>query len=201
MHKQGFGGQVALSSNGTIALLGAAGINSGKGAAYVFTEQNGTWIQHQELRACDAAANDHFGSSVALSSDGSIALIGAVGKNTYTGAAYIFTELNNIWDEQKELRATDGKSDDGFGSSVALSGNGQIAVVGAPRVSNYPGAAYIFTEHNNGWTQHQELHASDAAPGDQFGVSVSLNGDGTIALIGAPSQNSYTGSAYIFTQQ
>src|SRR5207302_1677104 len=71
-----FGESVALS--GGAALVGAYTKNSSAGAAYVFLRRGGAWSQQQKLTAADAAANDYFGISVALS--GETALVGAYGK-------------------------------------------------------------------------------------------------------------------------
>jgi hypothetical protein len=141
-----FGFSVALNDDGHIALIGARFKNGATGAAYVFTEQGNTWTEQQELQASDGALGDQFGSSVALNSNGHIALIGARFKNGATGAAYVFTEHDSTWTEQQELRASDGTSGDIFGSSVALNDDGRIALVGAPFKNSQKGAAYVFTE-------------------------------------------------------
>src|SRR5207302_129505 len=73
---------------------GADGKNSSTGAAYIFSRNQGgadNWGQVQKLTASDGAANDRFGRSVALSDDAIV--VGADGKNSYTGAAYVF-EIN-----------------------------------------------------------------------------------------------------------
>jgi len=76
-----FGCSVALS--GDTALIGAwskdVGGNTYAGAAYVFTRSGTSWSQQAELTASDAAADDHFGHSVALSGD--TALVGAWSKD------------------------------------------------------------------------------------------------------------------------
>jgi len=89
-----FGGSVSLSGN--TALVGAlgreVGSNAFQGAAYIYTDSNGTWTQTAELTASDGAAWDSFGGSVSLS--GNTALVGAsgheVGSNAQQGAAYVF---------------------------------------------------------------------------------------------------------------
>jgi nucleoside-specific outer membrane channel protein Tsx len=167
----------------------------------VFTEQGNTWTEQQELQASDGALGDQFGSSVALNNDGHIALIGAPFKNSFRGAAYIFTEQNSAYAQQQELRASDGAPSDVFGHSVALNGDGHIALIGAPVKNGFQGAAYVFTEHDSTWTEQQELQASDGTSGDIFGSSVALNDDGRIALVGAPFKNSQKGAAYVFTER
>ena len=182
-----FGSSVALS--GSTALVGAAGHNR-TGAAYVFNGAGGTWTQQAELTASDAATGDGFGSSVVLS--GSTALVGAYYRNSYTGAAYVFSGAGGTWTQQAELTASDAAIGDYFGLSVALSGS--TALVGAAGHKFNTGAAYVFNGAGGTWTQQAELTASDAAIGDQFGL-VALSG--TTALVGAPGHNN-TGAAYVF---
>jgi hypothetical protein len=81
---------------------------------------------------------------------------------------------------------------------VAISGN--IIVVGAPYANQYQGAAYAFVKPAKGWHDMKEtatLVASDGAPGDYFGVSVSVSGD--TAVVGADEATVGVGAAYVFT--
>ena len=143
-----FGIRVALS--GDTAVIGAArdddkGDNSG--AAYVFIRSGTTWSQQAKLTAADGAANDRFGTRVALS--GNTAVIGAIlddDKCDNSGSAYVFTRSGTSWSQQAKLTAADGTADDVFGWSVALSGD--TAVIGAPTsIFVFPGgtgSAYVF---------------------------------------------------------
>ncbi len=85
-----FGYPVVLNDTGTIALIGANNKNSSQGAAYVFTNSNGSWSQTTELIASDGVAGDSFGGSIAINSSGNITIIGARNKNNKQGAVYIF---------------------------------------------------------------------------------------------------------------
>ncbi len=161
-------------------------------------------IQYQqELLASDGTAGDYFGFSVAVSGDGSTALIGAPGKNSDKGAAYVFAFNGTQWVQQKELTASDGAADDGFGYTVALSNDGNTALITAVGKYAGTGAAYIFTRSGTTWAQKQELFASDGAAGDYFGFVAALNGNGSTALICAPKKYANTnvaqGAAYVFT--
>ena len=209
-----FGDSVALSGDGNTAVLGASGHavngNQIQGAAYVFTNSAGSWSQQQELTASDGEYEDEFGISVAMSSDGNTALVGAyahtVNGNRYQGAGYVFTNSAGSWSQQAELTASDGVYDDEFGISVALSSDGNTALVGAlfhtVNGNRYQGAAYVFTNSAGSWSQQQELTASDGAGGDLFGNSVTLSSDGNTALAGAPyhtvNGNANQGAAYTF---
>jgi hypothetical protein len=210
---EGFGSSAVLSSNRTSVLVGAPSLpvneNLGQGAAYVFKLSGGSWTQQQELLASDGAQNDFFGSSIALSRNGTTALVGApnhtVNDSSGQGVAYVFKLSGGSWTQQQELLASDGAEEDRFGSSVALSGNGTTALVGAPGYfsdSATKGAAYVFKPTGGSWTQQQELTASDGAFGDGFGSSLTLSGTATKALVGAPNHavngNSSQGAEYVF---
>ncbi len=168
------------------------------------------FVQQAELTASDGAAGDQFGFSIALSGDGNTAVVGAFGHtvngNVYQGAAYVFTNSGGNWSQQAELSASDGAAGDWFGDSVALSGDGNTAVLGASghavNGNQIQGAAYVFTNSAGSWSQQQELTASDGAGGDLFGNSVTLSSDGNTALAGAPyhtvNGNANQGAAYTF---
>jgi len=218
-----FGSSAALSTDGSTALVGAyyktVGGNTGQGAAYVYTLAGSTWSQAAELTASDGAANDNFGSSVALSATGTTALLGAydktVGSNAYRGAAYVYTAPSTGWVSTStftaELTASDGAANDYFGYSVALSGDGATALVGADSKTvggtAYRGAAYVYTAPSTGWTTTStftaELTASDGVTNDYFGGSVALSANGATALVGAYGKtvgsNSQQGAAYVYT--
>ena len=95
---------------------------------------------------------------------------------------------------QAKLTASDGTEADGFGTSVAVSGN--ITVVGAPLADALgvdSGAAYVFRRRANGtWREVAKLTPSDGLANRVFGTSVSISGD--TAIIGA------RGAAYVFTR-
>jgi len=207
-----FGSSVAISGDGATALVGSSGKNNGQGVAYIFTRSNGTWKEIGELAPGDGEANEHFGSALTLSTDGSTALVGAWNKtvngNAEQGAAYIFTTSDD-WvthTQAAELTARDGGMWDDFGNSVALSADGTTAVVGSPFGGNIDqGVAYVFATPD-GWTTHTqttELTASDLYAGDAFGQTVSLSDDGATALVGAPGRaingNLEQGAAYLYT--
>lgn len=75
-----FGWSVALSASGNTALIGAPGTSSGAGAVYVFTRSGSTWNEPGEgITASGLSAEAGLGDSVALSSSGETALVGAPG--------------------------------------------------------------------------------------------------------------------------
>ena len=161
------------------------------------------FTQTKKLTASDAATNDRFGYSVATNGD--TVVVGAYGKNSNTGAAYIFERNQGgaeNWGQVKILTAGDAAANDFFGYSVSI--NADTVVVGAELKNSNTGAAYIFERNQGGienWGQVKKLTASDAAAHDLFGSSVSI--DANTVVIGAygsvPSAaNISTGAAYIF---
>jgi len=200
----GFGTAVALSADGNTAIVGAEWGNpdSYHGAAYIFTRSGGTWTKQAFLTAGDSQGTDAFGISVALSANGNIALIGASSNNNL-GAAYIYTRSSTTWSLRVELRAPDGtksNSPPAFGESVALSGDGTTAVIGAPGMYS-EGAGYIYTGSGSSWSLQSELATHVASSTVGFGTTASISGDGTTTAIGGDGVYVYTRGANAWSLQ
>jgi FG-GAP repeat protein len=187
---------------GQTILVGAAQHDDATGAAYVFTQSGGGWRQTSELTASDPVQSGGFGWGVALSADGSTALVGANGQGV-AGEGYVFRESRRTWTQTTVLSPSDGEPGDAFGDAVALTGDGSTAVVGAPvhgGAFTGVGAAYVFGESGEGWTQTAELSPSDGAAEDGFGISVAVSRTGSVVAIGASGHHKAFGSAYVFTR-
>ena len=204
-----FGYSVAVSGDGNTAVIGAYGDDDGgtnAGSAYVFVRSGSSWTQQAKLTASDGAASDFFGRSVVISGDGNTAVIGADGDDDGgidSGSAYVFTRSGSSWTQQAKLTASDGASSYHFGRSVAVSGDGNTAVIGAIGVDEGRGSAYVFVRSGSSWTQQAKLTASDGASEDQFGWSVAVSGDGNTAVIGSYADDDggdRSGSAYVFSR-
>ena len=215
-----FGRSVSMSDDGNTAIVGAPG-DYPAGAAYIFTRSGTTWTQQQKIQASDKQADDYFGTSVSISSDGNTAIVGAYGEDTgatsagatSAGAAYIFTWSGTTWTQQQKIQASDKQASDFFGFSVSISEDGNTAIVGAygeDTGGSDAGAAYIFTRSGTSWSEQQKIQASDKQASDQFGRSVSISDDGNTAIVGAYLEDTGAteedtgvtdaGSAYIFTR-
>lgn len=202
-----FGYSVALDGNS--AIVGAysddVGANTDQGSAYVFVRSGTTWSQQAKLTASDGAASDQFGYSVAIS--GNTVLAGAsadtVGSNSGQGSAYCFTRSGSTWTQQAKLTASDGAASDGFGGSVALSGD--TAMIGAPLdnqgINADQGSVYVFARVSSVWTQRGQLIAPDGAGSDRLGISVALSGSNVVAgaYLDDVGANTNQGSAWVFS--
>jgi len=170
-----------------------------RGARYPITVD--PVAQQAYLKASNAGANDGFGWPVAVSGD--IVVVGAGGEDgsgigvnpaaddgaNGAGAAYVFLRNGATWSQQAYLKASNTEAGDGFGVSVAVSGD--TVVVGAPNedgsgtgvnaVSNelaeQAGAVYVFVRNGTTWSQQAYLKASNTSASDQFGRSVAVSGD------------------------
>ncbi len=193
-----FGQSVALSSDGNTALVGAPQDGGGTGAAWVFTRAGGVWTQQgAKITASGQTGNALFGTSVDLSSDGNTAVIGAPADNGELGAAWVFTRSGSTWTQQGEkLKPKNELGSAAFGASVALAGDGDTALIGAPHNNGEAGAAWVFERSGSTWKQRRKLVGKGHK--ELFGSSVSLAGDGDTALVGSPSDAERYGAAWVF---
>ena len=196
-----FGTSLALSADGSTAVIGAWGTNNSEGAAYVFDHTNDSWSLGGTLSAPDGAAGDQFGTSVALSQSGTAALVGAPAGAGTDGAAYVFTGPAGSWSEQAELTASGGQAGDEFGNAVALSSSGSTAAIGTPNADGSRGAAYVFQGPDGSWAQQTELTQGGENASDQFGASVGISASGDTAVVGALGNNNSAGAVYVFTHR
>ncbi|MCI5129004.1 MAG: hypothetical protein D3907_11005 [Candidatus Electrothrix sp. AUS3] len=112
-------------------------------AAYVFTRSNGVWSQEQKLTGTGVASGDRFGESVSIAGDTIIIGAGADKEIAInTGAAYVFTHSNGVWNQKRKFIANDTAGSNHFGSHVAF--DGTTAIIGAAIPDSSPGIAYAF---------------------------------------------------------
>lgn len=183
-----FGGSLSLNSNGNVIAIGAEGNNNNSGHVRIYENINNNWIQlGQDIDG--EAERDFSGSSVSLSSDGTIVAIGARandGNGNESGHTRVYNYNNNIWYQLGE--DIDGESsDDRSGYSVSLSSDGNILAIGAiqnDENGNNSGHVRIYKNINNNWIQiGQDINGESS--NDLSGYSVSLNSNGSIIAIGA----------------
>jgi len=219
------GNAVAVSADGStvVAAVWAATVSGHavQGALYVFERPAGGWSNDTnaaKLTASDGAAQDLFGYSVAVSSDGSTVVAGAifateVGNRNGPGAAYVFVRPAGGWKDATEtarLTASDRHQGDNFGISVAMSGDGSTVAVGAQQafVGTKLGAVYVFVRPGSGWTSATEtakLQGSDEGSQDLLGHCVGLSRDGSTIVAGADgatvSGSNGLGAVYVFLRR
>jgi hypothetical protein len=245
-----FGQAVAISGD-TVA-VGApeesgsgAGVNPesdelrpGSGAVYVFVRQGTGWSQQAYLKASNPGEYDRFGSSVAIRGD--IIVAGAEREDgggrginpsdddgaDASGAAYIFSRSGTAWSLQAYVKASDTRMNDGFGTTVSVSG--ETVVIGSPGHDGYPswvnaqnpygssnsGAAYVFKRTGAVWSQQALLKPINGYQEFAFGSSVAISGSSIV--VGSPGEKyggtginppapswpsrNQSGAAYVFVE-
>lgn len=196
---------------------GSPGINgdqsdtsaSAAGAAYVFRRSGSAWSQEAYVKASNPRALAFFGYSIAIDHDtmaiGSVretsGATGIDGNQSDTsadtaGAAYVFSRAGSTWTQQAYVKASNTKSDQAFGSSVAI--RGDVLAVGAMREHGkasgingdqsdtsiqWAGAAYVFGRVGTTWTQHAYVKASNPANDTELGQTIALT-DTTLVVGG-----------------
>ncbi len=204
------GVSVALSADGNTALVGGDLDTNATGAAWVFTRTDGKWgLIPDKLIGVGALGESHQGAAVALSADGNAALVGGPGDNSEIGAAWVFTRGNGTWTQQGlKLTGSGASAKAAVGSAVALSADGNTAVVGGSGDSGTAGALWVFTRAGTQWSpQGGKLVGSEAAPSRLLGTSVALTADGNTALAGGPGstfglfgRSPAVGATWVFTR-
>ena len=198
------GSAVALSSDGNTLLVGGPLENSSLGATWVWTRSGSTWTQQTKLVASDILNSySSQGASVALSSDGNTALVGASSDANNVGAASIFTRSGSIWTQQgPKLVGSDHLGTNVMtGSSVSLSSDGNTAMVGGSNDNVSIGAVWVFVRSAGVWNQQGlKLVGSDGVGQPIQGCSVSLAADGNTAIVGGYYDNNSVGASWIWTR-
>ena len=255
-----FGSNLSLSGDGNTLVVGArnedsnaTGINgnetdnssSGSGAAYVFTRTAGVWTQQAYIKASNTGNGDGFGGDVYLSNDGNTLAVAANAEDSNatgingneadntaanSGAAYVFSRSGSTWSQQAYIKASNTEAGDLFGTSVALSGDGDTLVVSANQEDSNAtgvggnqadnsaagaGAVYVYTRSGSVWSQQAYIKSSNTEATDLFGASTSLDSTGDTLAVGATGEDSVatgvggnqadnsasaSGAVYIFTR-
>ena len=203
------GFSVALSRHGQ-AIVGGPLDNHGVGAAWAYVLAGGVWTQKGD-KLVGTGAGGGFGPSqgtaVAISADGKTAIVGGPrddnDKYDSVGAAWVYEFSDNAWSQQGDKISGDATRGCGLGCAVALSLNGNIAIVGGTDENSNRGAVWVFERKfkNNGefliWDMVCRLPC-DLAEGAMFGFSVAVNAGGTVAIVGGTGDNDDVGAAWIF---
>ncbi len=181
-----FGAAVALNAKAGLALVGApyktVNDHAHQGAFYEFAQSGNAWLQ-TPIADPEGGENDDMGLQIDLSADSKTAFVAApyanIGKNPNQGAVYVFMRSGTSWLKQK-LTDNDGIASDLFGSSVAVSADGQVALIGSSKTgaSQERGAVHVYARSGNIWNQQEVVFGL-------IGSAVDLSADGNTALVGA----------------
>ena len=188
------GWSVSLNEDGLIMAVGAYYHDTGKGTARVYQFVNDSWTQLGE--DIDGIEGDLQGSSVSLSSDGTILAVGAYKHDDGRGTVRVYKYSLNSWDQLGN--DMDGlSSSDEQGISVSLSNDGSVLAVGAQKYDNYTGTVRVYQYAAESWGQiGEDIEGSNE--GNRHGYSISLSNNGLKLAIGAFGYSNNKGTIRIY---
>jgi choice-of-anchor B domain-containing protein len=132
-----------------------------------------------------------LGEEIAVGRSGG-GIFGTVVDSPRGGGVHLFRRgADGSWSEQGSIEPSDGKPADGFGTSVA--GSGDWLAVGAPNAGT--GAVYLFQRVSGSWRQVARIARPGGAKSDGFGQRIALRDD--LLLIAAPGIDSARGAVYL----
>jgi len=199
--KESFGTSVSLAGETLVASSNVfhpcespGACPDGAGILHVFKEENGQWVEDDNLKPADVMASDNFG--IVLSGTDKW-LVAGTQRESEPGFVYVF-KYDHGWSGATKLSSI--VPGDWFGTSVAVSGD--RIIVGAPLSENSRGAAYIFAWGSFGWNQEVKLYDENVIPGsefDKFGVAVAIGSNW--CAVSETDTNYHPGKVYIFQLQ
>jgi hypothetical protein len=198
---------VSLSSSGNTAIVSGPFDNHNVGAAWIFQRSfNREWKQQTKLVPAGTPFGILSGYSASISGDGNTAITGAPFANGEIGAGFVFVRRHGMWNQQAELVGTDVTGPFSTqGTAVALSGDGNTAVVGGfndnneANGGNGAGAAWVFERSHGVWSQQAKLVGTGFVGAPMQGYSVSISDDGNTIMVGGPEDVS-AGAAWVFVR-
>ena len=178
--------------------------NKGVGAAWAFTRSGSTWTQQGEkliAKAGEEIGAGEFGASVALSSDHRQHCVDRRRRRQRRGRRGVGVHPLGLDLDPAGRKSSPRSGEIGageFGQSVALSSEGNTALIGGPGDNEHVGAAWVLTRSGTTWTQQEKLTGSGGSGAGNFGFSVALSSEGNTALMGGPTDNRDVGAAWVF---
>ena len=175
-----------------------AGTNSG--AAYMFEQVDGQWVQTAKLIASDAAPQDTFGRRVAINDD--VCIVSAPlddDNGESSGSVYVF-QYDGDWFQLQKITAEAGLPSDQFGLGLAM--NGERIVVGSPWHDEGRGRAHVFDRGDVMFLESEVFTDPNGAPMDNF--SFGLDVDGDTIVIGSYLDDDVavdSGSLFVFEKE
>ena len=199
------GQSVAISADGNTAIVGGPADNSNIGGAWIFVRNGNTWTQQGgELIGTGGVGTPQQGTSVAISGDGNTVIIGGPFDNGNAGAVWVFTRSSEgVWSQQGSKLLGSGAVDGANqGQAVAISADGNTAIVGGPSNDSGDGGVWIFTRSGSTWSQQGSKLLGSGLAGDNAneGGAVAISGDGNTILFGSAFDNGNAGAFWFFTR-
>lgn len=210
-----FGAALAIDGTGTTLVVGAPTSPpwGPQGAAYFYTNSGPGWTETAKITPRIPSVGVSLGTSVAISADGSTALIG--GATLDPGDQYnhrnvlVFSRSDADWAQSGTLALSSEQEVPGFGAALALNADGTRALATSIRATvagrESQGAAFVFDRSPSGWHSISWFTQDDGQARSYFGSSVAMSNDtvvvGAFDLSTASGWTVRTGIVYVFKSQ
>ncbi|MFN8308792.1 MAG: T9SS type A sorting domain-containing protein [Chitinophagales bacterium] len=196
-------GMVLKATSGKVAITTALGIDS-FGNFLVAATGNGVFAQ-QGLKLVgtgNIGTSIYQGERVAISADGNTAIVSGSGDNSNFGAAWVYIRSGASWVQQGGKLVGSGGVNPSF-SSVAISADGNTAVVGGVYDNSHVGATWVFKRTGSTWAQQgPKLIGNDASTSNmsEQGRSVAISADGNTLVTCGGADSNNLGAAWVFVR-
>ena len=179
----------SVAIDGDIALVGAGGADSGRGAVYVFrADGSGAWTQTARIAAPGGTVpDDRYAEVVAL--HGGTAVVAAARADSGRGAVYLYR--GDGWSQVDRIAPDSLTANARFGSAIAVGED--VALIGAPGYQGFRGAVYGYSPSDAGWTLAGRV-PFEGTPQERFGSAISISG--LEAWVSAPGADRFAGAVY-----
>ena len=189
------GSSVSLSNNGMTLAVGAPGHDNERGTLRVYRYSSGKWNQ-VGIDVDGLQSQDLQGSSVSISKDGSTVAVSALGHQDNKGIVRVYQFTSNQW-RQVGINIEGVNSEDYFGSSLSLSGNGLKLAIGASGINNNTGGVSVYQYISSQWIKlGSDIFGTNSQ--DYFGNAVSISANGYTVAVGSWGHDNKRGTARVY---
>jgi hypothetical protein len=204
-------GSLSISSDGSVVVVGApdtqVGANAEQGVAYVFQRPPGGWSgalgPTATLKNSNGSSGDQFGSSVAISPDGTTAVIGLPQEGSGGNGQVDVYERGSSWASSSTPSAVlsdSSLSGAELGSAVGIGGTTIAAT--APNANGTTGQTDVFVRPGSSWqsasTPAAALEPDGSTSDDDFGHDLAISNSGSLIAVGAPDRSQSQGAVYVY---
>jgi hypothetical protein len=167
---------------------------------FSITTVSAQFSQEAKIVSENRESRAEYGTSVAILD--TYAVVGTSRENIASGAAYVYhKDAAGDWSFQQSFTAPDPNMGAEYGGGAKLTDNLMVIAAGRANVSGLDrtGALYVYQLNGSTWEYDTKLIASDFSAEAKMGMNpTSLDMQGNTIVAGAPGENLWTGSVYVF---
>jgi len=188
--QQGY--SISITADKSRVIVGAPGYSNNIGVTYIFYKSGPSWIIEGTMYN-SSYGDKMLGASVDIDATGTRCVVSS---HISGGYNYVFLRTGTSWTLEASFFRS-GRSSTDYEVKSSISGDGATIITGSYGYNGYTGLATIYTRVNTTWTQKANLTGSGVVANDAFGYDVSINSNGTYAIVGT-QRGPVFGFAFIY---